>query len=191
MYSPTHVATTPTSFYAVFGLAQVLGILAIILVNVWITQHLGGYNWSVPGLRFNYHPLFMLLGFIFLSGNGILVYRLLRKEPKPMLKKLHAIINGLGLLFAIVGSVAVFTFHNDMTPPIPNLYSLHSWIGLLVIVLFALQFVAGTVAFLYPTLPGSLRSVILPFHIYGGTAIFALSIVAAISGINEKAIFAL
>lgn len=197
MDSPGHVQATPQSFYFIFGGAQITGLISIILVNVWNIEYLGGYNWLKPSTRFNYHPLFMIIGFIYLSGNGMVVYRLLRREPKPILKKIHAALNGLGLLFAIIGAVSVFSFHNynedakGNLAPIPNMYSLHSWVGLLVLILYAGQFTAGLTAFLYPGMPGAVRSAIMPFHVFGGTAIFGLAVVACISGITEKAFFVL
>lgn len=71
------------------------------------------------------------------------------------------------------------------------MYSLHSWVGIVVLVLFGLQFVAGLVTFLYPGMPGKIRAMVLPLHVYGGTALFALAVAAVISGITEKAIFSL
>lgn len=43
----------------------------------------------------------------------------------------------LALILSIVGLVAVFDFHNAQK--ISNLYSLHSWIGIVATALFALQ----------------------------------------------------
>jgi len=178
-------------FFIVFGVAQVIGVILVILTIVWLVQYNGGFGWTPSTKEFNFHPLFMLLGFIYVGGNALLVYRLLRNEPKPKLKIVHAVLNGLSLIFAIIGLVAAFGSHNNANPPIPNLYTLHSWIGLGTFILFGLQFVAGLVSFLFPGMPGPLRAIILPYHVYGGTAIFALSVVAVISGLNERAIFKL
>lgn len=72
----------PNSFYSLFGAAQVVGhcdvavqtsylthtcpqffgLGSIVLVIVWNSKYLGGFDWSNPGTRFNYHPLFMILG---------------------------------------------------------------------------------------------------------------------------------
>ena len=50
---------------------------------------------------------------------------------------MHAGVHTVALVFAVVGLIAVFDAHNSEGNP--NLYSLHGWIGLFVVVAFALQ----------------------------------------------------
>ena len=53
------------------GLTQLLLHGALGLVLFWVFQYLGGVGWrDQPKLEFNYHPILMIGGFIYLSGNG-------------------------------------------------------------------------------------------------------------------------
>lgn len=52
------------------------------------------------------------------------------------------------------------------------------------------QWVAGFAAFLYPGFPMNLRSAIMPIHTFMGLLAFVLAVATAITGIAEKAIFA-
>ena len=49
--------------------AQVVGLFMVILVGLWMSKYHNGYGWD-PAIVFNYHPLFMTLGLIFLYGDG-------------------------------------------------------------------------------------------------------------------------
>jgi len=67
------------------------------------------------------------------------MYRLFRKCKKFTLKLLHAAIQIASLVFAGVGLGAAFGYHNR--EGIPNMYSMHSWLGLITVLLFGIQVV--------------------------------------------------
>jgi len=173
-----------------YGAMAGLSSLIIVQILVWILHFRGGFAWQAfPSLQFNWHPLLMVISFIVLYGHGILVYRLLRNESKKRLKMLHAALMMSSLLLASIGLKSVFDSHNLAPVPIPNLYSLHSWIGLAAVICFALQWLFGFVSFLFPGVRHSLRSAYMPLHVYGGLMIFGLASAAALMGLLEKAIF--
>ena len=70
---------------------------------------------------------------------GAVVYRipLTWGHNKLPWKLLHAALMLLSLILSVVGLCAVFDFHNANGTP--NLYSLHSWIGIAAVALFAMQ----------------------------------------------------
>lgn len=105
------------------------------------------------------------------------------------MKYIHAGLNTIALTLAIIALVAVFDFHNAQK--IPNMYSLHSWIGLIAVILYALQLVLGFAVFLLPFAPVSLRAAVMPIHVYSGLFIFGTVIATAFMGITEKLIFTL
>jgi len=191
-----------TGFIPVYGMAQISGFMAVVLVGIWTGHHLGGFAWqSDPKHEFNWHPLLMTLGMIYLYGNGILMYRMFRNERKRKLKLLHAGIMITVFLCAVIALKAVFDSHN-LNPckhpseegdicPLPNLYSLHSWLGLLTVILFLFQWLAGMITFLFPGLASHLRASYLPVHLFFGLLIFVSACATALLGITEKTIFGL
>ena len=126
----------------------------------------------------------MTLGMVFFYGDGklmnghldlvsfrtilcfasvaILAYRVFRDVKKIRVKILHASLLALSLIFSSIGLKAVFDNHNLSNPTKPNLYSLHSWVGLTAVVLFGLQWVAGFVSFLFPKLSEDIRQAYMP-----------------------------
>ncbi|NXU53120.1 CYBR1 reductase, partial [Turnix velox] len=122
---------------------------------------------------------------------AIIVYRLpwTWKCSKLLMKFIHAGLNTIAMILAIVSMVAVFDNHNANS--IPNMYSLHSWIGLTAVIFYALQLILGFAVFLLPFAPISLRATLMPIHVYSGLTIFATVIATALMGITEKLIFSL
>ncbi|XP_069959446.1 transmembrane ascorbate-dependent reductase CYB561 isoform X7 [Cherax quadricarinatus] len=122
---------------------------------------------------------------------GAMIYRGFRSEKKKKLKILHMLIQLSAFIFSIVGLVAVFDFHNKSHPPIPNMYSLHSWVGLCTVILFACQWLVGLLTFLFPGLRPSVRAAYLPIHQFFGLFIFVGAVASCLLGLTEKAIFSI
>ncbi|XP_028841087.1 cytochrome b561-like [Denticeps clupeoides] len=169
------------------GGSQVLGVACVVITGVWLGQYHGGYAWDGTGHQFNVHPLCMVLGLVFLYGDAIMVYRVFRNESKRNVKILHAVLHLLALVLSIVGIVAVFDFHNALK--ISNMYSLHSWCGMITFILFILQWLIGLALFLFPWASRWLRSAYLPLHVFFGLGLFGLSIATCLQGITEKMLF--
>ncbi|XP_041933397.1 plasma membrane ascorbate-dependent reductase CYBRD1 [Alosa sapidissima] len=168
-----------------------VGFVCIVFVLRWVFHFKEGLAWDGGLAEFNWHPLLIVIGFIFLQGIAIIVYRLpwTWRCSKLMMKFIHAGLNILALILAVVSLVAVFDFHNAAN--IPNMYSLHSWVGLAAVILYALQIVLGLVVYLVPITPGFVRAALMPVHVYGGLFIFSSVIATALMGITEKLIFGL
>nr|XP_046242152.1 lysosomal membrane ascorbate-dependent ferrireductase CYB561A3 isoform X2 [Scatophagus argus] len=179
------------SFYIFYVLSLLLGLACVVCVCLWNSKWRGGFAWDGSALQFNWHPVLMVTGLVVLYGYGAVLYRipLTWGQNKLPWKLVHATLMLLALVLSIVGLCAVFDFHNAKN--IANLYSLHSWIGITATALFAIQWVVGLTSFLLPCSPTSLRKLLKPIHVWFGGSILTLSIVACISGINEKLIFSL
>nr|XP_037849689.1 uncharacterized protein CYB561 isoform X3 [Chlorocebus sabaeus] len=118
---------------------------------------------------------------------ALLVYRVFRNEAKRTTKVLHGLLHVFALVIALVGLVAVFDYHRKKG--YADLYSLHSWCGILVFVLYFVQWLVGFGFFLFPGAPFSLRSRYRPQHIFFGATIFLLSVGTALLGLKEALLF--
>lgn len=167
---------------------HVLGIAGIVMVLVWNIHFRGGLAWEAKNknLIFNIHPVLMLTGLIIIGGEAIVSYKSLplKKEVK---KLIHLVLHAVALILGIVGIIAAFKNHNESG--IANMYSLHSWIGIGVIVLYAIQWLYGFVTFFYPGGSRALRSESLPWHVLFGLFVYILGVANSCLGFLEKLTF--
>merc|ERR1739838_1244506 len=84
---------------------------------------------------------------------------------------------------------------NNSPDPIPHFYSIHSWMGLTTMGLFALQFIVGFFSFLLllccESATASFRAALVPIHSTFGITTFVMAVATACSGLTEKAFFTL
>ncbi|XP_025195545.1 cytochrome b561-like [Melanaphis sacchari] len=175
-------------FYILF---QVIGLALIYFVYYWIVVYRGGFSFTVPKIIFNWHPLLMTIAFIYLFANAILHYRTFPNNKKQNLKNQHAFIHGCIIILIVIASFAAFVSHQYAVPKIPHLYSLHSWLGVITIVMFLSQFISGLWCFLYPGVAAQHRETLAPYHVFFGISIFTLAVATSVLGFTEKIIFAL
>ncbi|NXD99610.1 CYAC3 protein, partial [Chaetorhynchus papuensis] len=168
-----------------------LGLLCVAMVGTWCQHWRGGFSLDGSSRTFNWHPVLMVAGLVVLYGAAALVYRIPSTWSGPKLpwKVLHGSLALGAFVLTVLGLAAVFRFHNSQGTP--NMYSLHSWMGLATVLLFSCQWAAGFGAFLLPWAPAWLRALYKPIHVFFGSTILMLSVASCVSGINEKLFFSL
>ncbi|KAF7215856.1 plasma membrane ascorbate-dependent reductase CYBRD1 [Nothobranchius furzeri] len=178
-------------FLLALSAAGAVGFVAIIFVLRWVLHFKEGLAWDGGAAEFNWHPVLVVTGFVFLQGIAITVYRLpwTWQCSKLMMKFIHASLHLIAFTFAVISLMAVFDFHYYSS--IPDMYSLHSWLGLTVVIMYALQIVLGVGLYLIPVTPLSWRAACMPIHVYSGLFLFTSVIAVALMGITEKLIFGL
>lgn len=197
-------------------ISLILSPVAIILVSDWVSI-LGGVSWAEGDAKrvFNWHPVMMVTAYAIMNV-GTLIFRVsgtssyqasslqsstprnvpatstaTSADPKKrrIVKIFHASSWTLSLVFGIIGIIAVFKSHNDpISGYIANLYSLHSWIGMLVLSLYTIQFILGISSFSGLLSGHGERSspTLMEIHKFAGAYIHILVTATILMGIQEK-----
>lgn len=61
---------SPIGLTYIVAASQILGLAVITVMAAWIGQYRGGVAWDSSQLLFNVHPLCMVIGMVFLQGDG-------------------------------------------------------------------------------------------------------------------------
>ncbi|KFB47989.1 hypothetical protein ZHAS_00016100 [Anopheles sinensis] len=170
-------------YILVVVVSSILLIAASVLTIFWTIYYRKGFNMDDPKLQFNLHPVLMIGGYITLSGFSILLYRICRCCSHLIVKLCHTFFHACSIPCIVIGFMAVWDSHNQQQ--IPNFYSLHSWLGLITMGLFALQFVLGFFSFLIllccENATYKFRSTMVPIHASFGLATFMLAVATAVT----------
>ncbi|ERM95441.1 probable ascorbate-specific transmembrane electron transporter 1 [Amborella trichopoda] len=170
------------------GIALVLGIAAGILMLLWNIHFRGGLNLDSENALhiFNVHPVLMFLGLIFCGGEAIVAYRVVRATKRAQ-KAIHMLLHLVGLVLGVVGVYAAFKYHRKLGEP--DMYSLHSWLGMGTICLYGLQWIFGFVTFWIQGARTITKERFLPWHVAAGLTLFIMAIGTAEIGLMEKYTF--
>ncbi|GLJ12798.1 hypothetical protein SUGI_0198010 [Cryptomeria japonica] len=179
---------TPAVSFPLMLLVRLGGITVALLVLIWVMHFRGGMALisEDKNLIFNVHPTLMLIGFILLSGEGMLAYKTV-PGTKSYKKAAHLVLQAVAFIMAIIGIWAAYKFHIDKG--IDNFYSLHSWLGVACVILFAIQWAVGFATFWYPGGSRNARATLLPWHAFLGLYIYGLAVATAETGLLEKLTF--
>ncbi|RZC45041.1 hypothetical protein C5167_037990 [Papaver somniferum] len=180
--------------------ARLSGLLVAVLVLVWglsfrsnFLSHTSPTHTRIYSVL---HYLVMVIGFVLISGEG----------SRNLKKLVHLTMQGVALASGIFGIWA--NFHVEIGV-LSNFYSLHSWMGLICISLFAAQvppnledemkgkqmkqkpfrWLMGLFSFWHQGEERTTRIRVLPGNVFLGLYIYALAIATAETGLLEKLTF--
>lgn len=61
--------TTMVNFRIIYMIQHMVGVTIIILMCAWVSLFLGGFGTSHPSIEFNWHPVLMTIGMVYMYGN--------------------------------------------------------------------------------------------------------------------------
>ncbi|ESR61337.1 hypothetical protein CICLE_v10017511mg [Citrus x clementina] len=162
--SSYQVSAAPVTIFA-----HLLVVAVTVLLLVWLVDKREGLAFksdnqlkifNVRSLK-QLHPLLMIIGFVLIGGEA--------------------------LLAGVIGIYAVFKFHHESG--LPNMFTLHSWLGMITICLYGLQWLLAFFSYVFPGAEMSARGSFLPWHSFFGLVIFFLAICTAETGLVQKFTF--
>lgn len=179
-------------------LAQIMCLLAVAFICIWAAntntskKYLGGLgtesSWDDDTeLLFNWHPVSMVLAFTFGSTQAVLSYRytfLHRLFGKFGQKAVHLMWHTVTMGFLLFGLYATIEWHYIEDEP--DLYSLHSWLGVTTTALFSAQYFVGIWNFWFPGAKVETRRAYHPMHVFFGIFIYFLANFTILTGITQK-----
>ncbi|WCJ24643.1 Transmembrane ascorbate-dependent reductase CYB561 [Euphorbia peplus] len=178
---------------ALILLARIAGLVVAGLVLFWalvfqssfVPHHSSNSSFHQDLIYALLHPLLMVIGLIIISGEAILVHRWLPGSGN-MKKTVHLSLQGVALCCGIFGIWSKFQTPKGL---VANFYTLHSWMGLFCISLFAAQWVMGFMSFWQRGEKRRVRQKILPWHVFVGLYTYGLAVATAETGLLEKLTF--
>ncbi|KOM24647.1 hypothetical protein LR48_Vigan2389s000100 [Vigna angularis] len=179
--------------------AHLLFIAITTLLLVWLLHFREGvafFSSSNPTKIFNLHPLLMVIGFILVGGEvspfviytttllatAIMIYKSAAKKSRSV-KVVHLLLHLVAMVAGVLGITAVFKSKKEVG--LPDMYTLHSWLGMSAICLFGLQYIIGFFSYFFPGAEMSTRASLLPWHRFMGMAIFLLAVGTAETGLLQ------
>lgn len=57
-------------FLALLVSALLVGFISVVFSLVWVFQYRGGLSWDGSAQEFNWHPILIITGFVFIQGIG-------------------------------------------------------------------------------------------------------------------------
>jgi cytochrome b-561 len=146
---------------------------------------LGGLGWALQtnaAYVFNWHPLLMVAAVV-AETQAILTYRTW-PFSKPTNKYIHIFWHMCAVACLGLGLKAVWRYKN--LKALASLYSLHSWIGLAVVVMVFAQFALGFLVFSFPVAAPAWRRAYLPLHGFFGCFMYMSLCLNVVLGIVNK-----
>ncbi|CAM9236903.1 unnamed protein product [Ascophyllum nodosum] len=170
-------------------LAFLFAWVALIMIIVWAVAYqdndyfLGGLSFSGSGL-FNWHPILMVAGFVVAyTHEGILAYRTLPLS-KEINKMIHNALMFLAVVLISLALWAVFQYHNNEL--YANLYTVHSWAGIMIVTLFYANYLGGFFNFFAGLTPQWMTEKYMPRHVFIGIFTYFGAAFTCVLGIQDK-----
>lgn len=162
-----------------FGIVAIgSSFLSFMFIVLWIFSTRNGLGSRETGEYFNWHILLMCMSFLIFFIPAILSYDLF-PFSRSTNKKIHVLLNSLGLLSALGGFWVVLDLNNylhDESSKINNFDNIHEIFGLITLILLVLNYFGGLICYTICNVDETIRVLMKPIHKRAGLSSVLLGI---------------
>lgn len=170
-------------------LSMILSSIAMIIAFYWGSKPNPKHNGWLNGLDDNCtrHAVLMVLGMCFCYTQALVSFRVLHFLGHIAAKVIHGIWHTCNIGFVAGGLYCIIKFHNMKYWG--HLSSIHSWMGLILLVFYFQNWVLGGSIFgvARSFFSGQFKASYLSYHRYFGIVGLLLASVTMLTGIEQKA----
>merc|ERR1711957_97799 len=130
---------------------------------------------------FNLHICLMMFGFMLPNALAAGAFRFFTFVSREWAKRLHAILNTIGLVSALSGFAIVY--RHEWAAYQIHFYSPHTWIGGMCLLIYAFQWVMGVLMYLTPIFSNTAKANFMPIHRALGQLSFILISLSVLLGL--------
>jgi len=182
--------------FLLYILPRFASVIYFIILFLWIYRAEGGFGFTEASV-FGWHALLMSIFVVFFTQEAILSYyaSLLscpcfeKKTSRTTNQYSHIGYHTIGIVFAMIGITAIVYYKNlspqPVTFPFFATFSPHSWVGIAVLILWALQVVVGIYVFVKRDLSPKSRIQLSKLHKFLGKAIYIAGLATCALGLQD------
>eukprot|EP00803_Ostreobium_quekettii_P001258 evm.model.scf_828EXC.2 EVM.evm.TU.scf_828EXC.2 scf_828EXC:17612-20263(+) len=178
----------PAPKWCTWFVVRFLWLAVLVLMSVWLSAYCDGFGVKKPEKIFSWHPLLMTIVFAVFMTESVLMYRAWGFKDSLLAKWLHGSLHTCSVVLVALAWVAVFKYHNS-SRHIPNLYSVHSYLGITTTALLVFQWLVGVMSFGWPRMKDDHRAAYTPVHVALGLGVYFTGLATMLVGIQQKTTF--
>ena len=180
-----------------YTLATLFGVVLCLVTILWAIYGLGGLGTSTSQKLLNWHPVLAIIGAAILLPQGSLVWRRNRdamneasttEEAESIhfrAKIWHSVL--IVSAFLLINIAITFAFLSHLRTNKAHFYSLHSWVGVAVLILLKGNLLGGFLAAIFPYVRE--HEMISKAHKMFGFASVTMAFMAVMLGFAEMQLF--
>lgn len=172
------------------AIAQFFSVTSLILVLIWAGKSeidegfLGGFKTQGTKLeKFNLHPVYMVASLIFLNSTAMLSWRTFPVSEN-WNRAIHGVTQTVGLIIMSLGLRHAFDY--EFATGSASLYTVHGWLGILVVSLHSANYLGGVLVNANPWVDAATKLTYKPMHQFLGLFTFVLACFQVMGGIQQK-----